>query len=731
MSFLVNVMHMGGPFMWPLLLLAFVGWAVPLGAALFIGLRKWVPAAVFWLVPGLALTIGAIGRIQGDVMVGEAVAHASPETKSVLLHAGIGVAAYTEAAGWLIGAVLLALTALAVGIALPVGAGPQARWRAGSALAALGVSWTGAVGVVALAILLGRGLADAGPAPVVLVVVLGLGGIAIALAALRGSDEPKDAERLAAGTVAVATLVAGAALACWMFGDQQGYIQVHEAISRAAPESRATLVVMGLKLRSAALWPGVAAMGFALLAGLAASVTAIHVLVRPRPLASAAIWLGGLLLVAVPVGFGRHQAASLEARTAEAMAARLVGRVQGLPRPVRSGDGSAVGVGLASWQSCAVRTARGWVQGPGSPREGEPLEEPTVTGPDGGALLVAAPAGTRAAEVVARPWAAVDGAPVPVDLAIFVDAGPLGVEQDLPGVRGLGAGAVPFTWMPANAWQPRARAARDEPDGDELGGLLAALGEPAVYFAADDPAWSTLLFVEGRAGGVALHTVGASVEDAGELAAALTLLAANQGELSLEQVVFVPGPGWSVQDLVGHCLEAQAAFSHEGDYRVQTVTCALTAALPAEALGAARAEWWQGRGFGALGGPEGLRGPGDGYPGFSGRDDGPIAASGGDPVILGALDRSLIDAVVKRNLAQIRYCYQRELTKNPDLAGKIVVKFVVAKDGTVSSAQVKSSTMGNAAVETCINSRFMRFQFPEPRGGGIVIVSYPFRFEPG
>jgi hypothetical protein len=80
---------------------------------------------------------------------------------------------------------------------------------------------------------------------------------------------------------------------------------------------------------------------------------------------------------------------------------------------------------------------------------------------------------------------------------------------------------------------------------------------------------------------------------------------------------------------------------------------------------------------------------------------------------------------------QIRYCYQRELTKDPNLGGKIVVKFVIAKDGTVSSAQTKATTMNNASVENCINGRFMRFKFPEPKGGGIVIVSYPFIFSPG
>ena len=27
--------------------------------------------------------------------------------------------------------------------------------------------------------------------------------------------------------------------------------------------------------------------------------------------------------------------------------------------------------------------------------------------------------------------------------------------------------------------------------------------------------------------------------------------------------------------------------------------------------------------------------------------------------------------------------------------------------------------------------RFLKMQFPEPKGGGIVIVSYPFVFSPG
>lgn len=121
----------------------------------------------------------------------------------------------------------------------------------------------------------------------------------------------------------------------------------------------------------------------------------------------------------------------------------------------------------------------------------------------------------------------------------------------------------------------------------------------------------------------------------------------------------------------------------------------------------------------------GAVGSGLGAPGVGG-----IMTVGGDPVILGALDKSLIDAVIKRNMAKIRYCYQKELSDDKTLAGKITVKFVVAKDGSVTSAVTKSTTMNNAGVEGCLNSKFMGFAFPAPKGGGIVIVSYPFIFSP-
>lgn len=136
-------------------------------------------------------------------------------------------------------------------------------------------------------------------------------------------------------------------------------------------------------------------------------------------------------------------------------------------------------------------------------------------------------------------------------------------------------------------------------------------------------------------------------------------------------------------------------------------------------------------GLGTHGRGGGVEGYGSGGGSLGAPPKGAGVKFGGEPLIAGPIDKSLIDAVIKRNMNQIRYCYQRELTKDPNLSGKITVKFVIARDGSVSKAEKKSSTMGNESVESCINSRFLTFQFPEPKGGGLVIVSYPFMFAPG
>lgn len=100
----------------------------------------------------------------------------------------------------------------------------------------------------------------------------------------------------------------------------------------------------------------------------------------------------------------------------------------------------------------------------------------------------------------------------------------------------------------------------------------------------------------------------------------------------------------------------------------------------------------------------------------------------GRPQIRGSLDKEIIKRVVRQHRNEIRYCYEKELQKNAKLAGQIKVKFTISGTGRVISAIVSSSTVKNRSVEGCMTRKIRRWAFPEPKGGGIVIVNYPFNF---
>ncbi len=100
------------------------------------------------------------------------------------------------------------------------------------------------------------------------------------------------------------------------------------------------------------------------------------------------------------------------------------------------------------------------------------------------------------------------------------------------------------------------------------------------------------------------------------------------------------------------------------------------------------------------------------------------------PIILGALAKAEIDAVVKAQLSQIRECYLPALRSDPAIGGLVITKFIISKDGTVTDAHTLRSTLNREDVERCLSERFLELRFPEPDGGGIVLVSYPFIFTP-
>ncbi len=133
----------------------------------------------------------------------------------------------------------------------------------------------------------------------------------------------------------------------------------------------------------------------------------------------------------------------------------------------------------------------------------------------------------------------------------------------------------------------------------------------------------------------------------------------------------------------------------------------------------------------AGGGGYGTKGKGGGQAGYGSLSL--VGSAGGAPVPLGAeaevaqgLDRSAIDEVIRRNLGQVRFCYEQALQGAPNLSGRVAMGFVIGGNGLVKSAQVENSSMANKGVEDCITMRLKTWKFPVPQGGVDVKVTYPF-----
>jgi len=142
--------------------------------------------------------------------------------------------------------------------------------------------------------------------------------------------------------------------------------------------------------------------------------------------------------------------------------------------------------------------------------------------------------------------------------------------------------------------------------------------------------------------------------------------------------------------------------------------------------GAGRAGTGVGAGRGAGGGR------GSGGPGARGRprQEVRVQMQTARPRVSGYLSPEQIMRVVRRNQAAVRYCYENELQRQPNLRGRIEIAWRIARNGTVSSARRASSTMGNARVEGCIVRQVRRWRFPQPDGGE-VDVNFPFIFGTG
>lgn len=138
-----------------------------------------------------------------------------------------------------------------------------------------------------------------------------------------------------------------------------------------------------------------------------------------------------------------------------------------------------------------------------------------------------------------------------------------------------------------------------------------------------------------------------------------------------------------------------------------------------------------GRGGGRVGTGLGAAGNGSGIIGGSSRV---VLRTGGpeETVVMGSIDKAAIAAAIEAHRDEFRNCYEKEINAdNPNIAGSLKSSFVIGSSGRVTQAGVESTTLNNANVEGCVLRVLKRIDFPRPVGGGVVQVSYPFKFANG
>lgn len=135
------------------------------------------------------------------------------------------------------------------------------------------------------------------------------------------------------------------------------------------------------------------------------------------------------------------------------------------------------------------------------------------------------------------------------------------------------------------------------------------------------------------------------------------------------------------------------------------------------------------------GGFIGTGGINTGISGFKGREprllkqhqsQGPSLRVGQTVVSNGGVAPELVQRIVRQNFGRFRSCYENGLRTNPSLTGRVSVRFIISREGSVSTTQNGGSDIASSEVISCVVRAFYGLSFPS--GENQVTVTYPILF---
>lgn len=207
-------------------------------------------------------------------------------------------------------------------------------------------------------------------------------------------------------------------------------------------------------------------------------------------------------------------------------------------------------------------------------------------------------------------------------------------------------------------------------------------------------------------------------EEAAQAAEALIVGALGEAGGALQDVLANGAVTGSAQDILAQASGIGVATTSSGTLRTQS--------------GGATGSGQKGLGsLAAAGGPGATQGKGEGGAVTERTVRGKTeVGDGGDIGGSGDFDAALVVAMIKKRIGAIRACYEKELKRNPTLAGKVTIEFTIQPQGNVTGVQVKQNTTGDDNVGTCVKNAVGGFRFSPGPEGGSVSFSYPFVFAP-
>ncbi len=133
-------------------------------------------------------------------------------------------------------------------------------------------------------------------------------------------------------------------------------------------------------------------------------------------------------------------------------------------------------------------------------------------------------------------------------------------------------------------------------------------------------------------------------------------------------------------------------------------------------------------GLGSKGFGGGAKGSGVGS--IPGKGDFAVGTESVGVTVVGSLSREEIKRVIDAHASEIRFCYSRELQRDPGVFGKVKLKWKIVSEGRVAGTTVVENSTGSVALANCIKDKVNAWTFPSPAAGSEASVDWPWIFKP-